>query len=68
MHQRVTRNDVGGLCTLTLNRPEALNAVNAQMHTELSDIFYDVQNDSDADIVVLTGAGKAFCAGCRCLH
>ncbi|MBS0642972.1 MAG: enoyl-CoA hydratase/isomerase family protein [Proteobacteria bacterium] len=53
----------GRILTLTLNRPEALNAVNAQMHTELSDIFYDVQNDSDADIIVLTGAGKAFCAG-----
>jgi enoyl-CoA hydratase len=51
------------ILTLTLNRPEALNAVNAELHTELSDIFYDVQSDNDADVVVLTGAGRAFCAG-----
>jgi enoyl-CoA hydratase/carnithine racemase len=57
----VTRR--GRILTITLNRPEALNAVNAELHTELSDIFYDVQMDQDADVIVLTGAGRAFCAG-----
>ena len=53
----------GKILTLTLNRPEALNAVNQKMHDELASIFYDVQQDKEADVVVLTGAGRAFCAG-----
>jgi len=48
---------------LTMNRPDVLNATDAVMHTELSKIFYDVADDEDADVVILTGAGKAFCAG-----
>ena len=62
-YKAIAASRQGRILTLTLNRPEALNAVNAQLHTELSDIFYDVQTDSDADIIVLTGAGRAFCAG-----
>lgn len=53
----------GRILTLTLNRPEQLNAVNARLHTELSRIFVDVRRDPEADVVVLTGAGRAFCAG-----
>ena len=48
---------------LTLNRPEQLNAVNGTMHEELSRIFTDAARDPDSDIIVLTGAGRAFCAG-----
>jgi len=48
---------------LTLNRPEALNAIDAQLHDELSRIFFDVGMDEETDVVVLTGAGRAFCAG-----
>ena len=48
---------------LTLNRPEALNAIDAQLHDELSRIFFDVGIDEETDVVVLTGAGRAFCAG-----
>lgn len=51
------------ILTIALNRPDALNAVNAGLHTELSRVFYDVAVDPDSDIVVLTGNGKAFCAG-----
>ena len=58
---KVTRRD--RILTVTLNRPDVLNAVDAALHRELSRIFYDVQVDGDADIVVLTGAGRAFCAG-----
>lgn len=53
----------GKVLTLTMNRPEALNAVNQQLHDELANIFYDVQHDTAAEVVVLTGAGRAFCAG-----
>ncbi len=53
----------GRILRLTINRPDVLNAVNARMHKELSRIFYDVAADDEADIIVLTGAGRAFCAG-----
>ena len=49
--------------TLTLNRPEHLNAVNGMMHEELSRVFSDAARDPDSDIIVLSGAGRAFCAG-----
>ncbi|MBN43385.1 MAG: enoyl-CoA hydratase [Alphaproteobacteria bacterium] len=53
----------GRVLRLTLSRPETLNAIDAVLHEELSRIFFDVDSDDDADVVVLTGAGKAFCAG-----
>ena len=53
----------GRILTLTLNRPEALNAVDRVMHAELARIFADVAADEACDVVVLTGAGKAFSAG-----
>jgi enoyl-CoA hydratase len=49
--------------TLTLNRPDSLNAIDGRLHEELSRIFYDVAVDDDADVIVLTGAGRAFSAG-----
>jgi enoyl-CoA hydratase len=49
--------------TVTFNRPEALNAMTAAMHEETSRVFYDLGRDHDIDVVVLTGAGKAFSAG-----
>jgi enoyl-CoA hydratase len=52
-----------GIATLTLNRPERLNAVNGDMHSELSTIFLDVQADTDVRAAVLTGAGRGFSAG-----
>ena len=41
---------------VTLNRPEAMNAINPEMHEELF-------RDDDADVAILTGSGDAFCAG-----
>jgi len=52
-----------GIAVLTLNRPERLNAVNGSMHSELSTIFLDLQADGDVLAAVITGAGRAFCAG-----
>ena len=49
--------------TLTMNRPEQLNAIDEELHEELSRIFYDVAADEATDVVVFTGAGSAFCAG-----
>ena len=52
-----------GVVLATLNRPDRLNAVNATMHHELARITRDVDADPDAKVLVLTGAGRAFCAG-----
>lgn len=48
---------------LTFNRPERLNAVSLEMHRELSRIFFDAAEEPDVDLIVLTGAGRAFSAG-----
>ncbi len=52
----------GRILTLTLNNPP-LNAVDDVIHEELARIFADVQLDDETDVVVLTGAGRAFSAG-----
>ncbi|MDP2950026.1 MAG: enoyl-CoA hydratase-related protein [Chloroflexota bacterium] len=48
---------------ITLNRPEVLNAVNTDMHQELEDVLVDIGGDDEVRAVLLTGAGRAFCAG-----
>lgn len=48
---------------LTLNRPESLNAINPPMVTELRDYFDRLCEDGDTRVVVMRGAGRAFCAG-----
>jgi enoyl-CoA hydratase len=53
----------GRLLTLTLNRPDTLNAVNRKMHEELADVFNFAAQDEHSDVIVLTGAGRAFSAG-----
>jgi enoyl-CoA hydratase len=57
----LARND--RLLTITLNRPDARNAVNERMHDELGDVFAFAGEDPDSDVLVLTGAGRAFSAG-----
>src|SRR6266536_1937470 len=51
------------ILVVTLDRPDALNAVDAALHAELARIFVEVRHDAEADVVVLTGRGRAFCAG-----
>jgi len=53
----------GPLRIVTLNRPDALNAVNDALHTGLARLWPRISEDYDARAVVLTGAGRAFCAG-----
>ena len=53
----------GRILYLIMNRPATLNAVDVLMHTELARVFRDANDDTESDIVVLTGAGRAFCAG-----
>ncbi|MDD5093815.1 MAG: enoyl-CoA hydratase-related protein [Dehalococcoidia bacterium] len=49
--------------TVTLNRPDKLNALTAKMGEELRDAFMTFDQDKEVRVVVITGAGKAFCAG-----
>jgi len=51
------------IATVTMNRPEKLNAVDERMHEELARIFIDLNGDPDIDVVILTGAGRAFSSG-----
>lgn len=62
-YQAITFSRRGRVLTLTMNRPESLNAVNAVLHEELARVFTDAAKDPDSDVIVLTGAGRAFCAG-----
>ena len=53
----------GGVLTVSLDRPDVLNAANAVMEIELGRFFVDVVDDEQTRVVVLTGAGKTFSAG-----
>ena len=52
-----------GIATLTLNRPEALNALNAELRRALLAAVKSVSRDASVRVVTLTGAGRGFCAG-----
>ena len=52
-----------GVATLTLNRPEALNALNLALRRALEQAFHELQKDGETRVVILTGAGRAFSAG-----
>jgi enoyl-CoA hydratase/carnithine racemase len=53
----------GHVATITYHRPEALNAVNADMRRGLNDAFSRFRDDEAAWVAIVTGAGRAFCAG-----
>lgn len=53
----------GSTCTITMNRPEKYNAINREMAAELLDAFRKVRDETNVAVVVLAGAGKAFCTG-----
>ena len=52
-----------GIARLTLNRPDKLNSFTGDMHAELRTVLDSIQNDHSVRVLVLTGAGRAFCAG-----
>jgi E-phenylitaconyl-CoA hydratase len=51
------------VATITYNRPEAMNAVNGELRVDLNAAFARFRDDEDAWVGIVTGAGKAFCAG-----
>ena len=58
------RVDDDGICTVTLDRPDALNALDGPMVEALGEIFYELRYDDAVRVAILTGAGeRAFCAG-----
>jgi 2-(1,2-epoxy-1,2-dihydrophenyl)acetyl-CoA isomerase len=52
-----------GVARLTLNRPDRLNSFNVQMHQEVREALAQVATSKEARVLVLTGAGRGFCAG-----
>jgi enoyl-CoA hydratase len=48
---------------VTLNRPEALNAANPELHRRLAEVWVELATDTDCSVVVITGSGRAFCGG-----
>ena len=63
MSELVTRKDDNGLCWLTLNRPDKLNALTVGMFAELREHVIALRKDDTVGCVILRGAGKCFSAG-----
>lgn len=55
--------DDDGIATITLNRPDRLNAINSEIGQELIKVLDEIDADPDVRVAILTGAGRAFCAG-----
>jgi E-phenylitaconyl-CoA hydratase len=53
----------GHVATITYNRPDALNAINGEMRRDLNEAFARFRDEEDAWVGIVTGAGRAFCAG-----
>ena len=52
-----------GIGTITLNRPERLNAITFEVYHELTDFLAELGDEKDVRVVIITGAGRAFCSG-----
>lgn len=64
MHSETVKYEVeDGILTLTLDRPDQLNAFTVQMADELESAFQQAANDNDVAAIIVTGSGRAFCAG-----
>ena len=62
-YEQITSRVADGILTLTLNRPDKLNAFTGTMMKEMIDVFTRANADDDVRAIVVTGAGRAFCAG-----
>jgi 2-(1,2-epoxy-1,2-dihydrophenyl)acetyl-CoA isomerase len=62
-YQTILFESADGIARLTLNRPDRLNSFNTVMHSEIRDALADLRRDASARVLVLTGAGRGFCAG-----
>ncbi len=62
-YEQITVAAAGGITTITLNRPDRLNAWTPQMANEVRDAVQAAGNAADQRVIVITGAGRGFCAG-----
>jgi 2-(1,2-epoxy-1,2-dihydrophenyl)acetyl-CoA isomerase len=62
-YENILFSSEGGIARLTLNRPERLNSFNDAMHAEVRDAIARVKADTSVRVLLLTGAGRGFCAG-----
>ncbi len=62
-YQTILFDIADGIAKLTLNRPDRLNSFNVEMHAEVQDALTRVRGDGTVRVLVLTGAGRGFCAG-----
>jgi enoyl-CoA hydratase/carnithine racemase len=67
-HQHILYDVSEGIATITLNRPDKLNAYILEMGEEVVDAFRRAQGDEAVRVVILTGAGRGFCAGVDLEH
>ncbi|HCP24227.1 MAG: hypothetical protein FI717_04845 [SAR202 cluster bacterium] len=63
MTETILYEKQGNIVVMTLNRPDSLNAINRQLRQEFSDAIVEFDNDPEAFVAVVTGAGRAFCSG-----
>src|SRR5438552_13034153 len=62
-YENILFSSSGGIARITLNRPDRLNSFNDAMHAELRAALAQVKTDSATRVLLLTGAGRGFCAG-----
>src|SRR5215468_9688752 len=62
-YQNILFSKDAGIARITLNRPDRLNSFNDAMHAELRDALARVTKDESVRVLLLTGAGRGFCAG-----
>jgi enoyl-CoA hydratase/carnithine racemase len=63
MYENILISEVEGIATITLNRPEKLNAFIGHMRRDLAEALEHAGSDRNVRVVIITGAGRAFCAG-----
>jgi 2-(1,2-epoxy-1,2-dihydrophenyl)acetyl-CoA isomerase len=63
MDEQIKVAEDNGIVTITLNRPERLNALVGHMRRDLAEAMEEAGSDPDVRVIILTGAGRAFCAG-----
>jgi len=62
-YETVVYEKEDGIAVMTLNRPDKKNAFDAQMQAEMDAVLTEVAKDKEARVLIITGAGKAFCSG-----
>ena len=67
MFETIKYETKDGIVLITVNRPQALNALNPQVLDELYKAFEQFEADENADVAILTGEGRAFVVSCRCV-